>query len=278
MMGGEKLTEEIYKGYKLLSGSSEIINNYMSDIDKSEWNINEYLIIQNQDDGSEREMRWDGDKFVSLKLPPSKYIKGKNSLQRCALDMLGNKDITICAVLGTYGSGKTRLCLSMALYEVTEKGYQSSILGVRSPIGEGVQIGYLPGDFLSKTDYFFTPLEQQLDGGAFELESLKQRGVLDTNIPYYMKGTTYNDQIIICDESEDLDEKQIRLIGTRVGQNGRIFFSGDYQQSVFNNGPRNALVRMCDELKGSPLFGCIYLEEDVRSETSKLFANLFKNK
>ena len=33
---------------------------------------------------------------------------------------------------------------------------------------------------------------------------------------------------------------------------------------------------MCEELKGNPMFGCIYLDEDVRSETSKMFANLFK--
>jgi len=45
--------------------------------------------------------------------------------------MLNNKDITVCAVMGTYGSGKTRLCLSMALYGVIEKGYQSTILGCR---------------------------------------------------------------------------------------------------------------------------------------------------
>jgi len=95
-------------------------------------------------------------------------------------------------------------------------------------MGEGNQIGYLPGTFENKTDPFFMPLEQQLDGGIFELESLKQKGILETNIPFYMKGLTYNDCIIVCDEAEDLDEKGIRLIGTRVGQNGRIFFCGDY--------------------------------------------------
>ena len=52
-------------------------------------------------------MRWNGEKFVALKLPPSKFIKGKNALQRCALDMLINPSITICALLGLPGSGKT---------------------------------------------------------------------------------------------------------------------------------------------------------------------------
>ena len=272
---GEK--ENIYKGYRIIKGNTEQINNLMDNMDLSDWNTNEYLIIQNTDDSSEKEMRFDGEKFVALKLPPSKYIKAKNSLQRCALDILNNQDITIAAILGGYGSGKTFITMQMALYSVNEKGYQSKILGVRSPQGEGKEIGYLPGDMESKVEGFFEPLTQQLDGGEFELESLKQRGVLETNIPFYMKGTTYNNTVILVDEAEDLDDKQIRLVGTRVGTNSKICFSGDYKQSVINTTDSNALVKMCNEFKGNKNFATIYLGEDVRSSTSKMFANLFQN-
>ena len=272
---GEK--ENIYKGYRIIKGNTEQINNLMDNMDLSDWNTNEYLIIQNTDDSSEKEMRFDGEKFVALKLPPSKYIKAKNSLQRCALDILNNQDITIAAILGGYGSGKTFITMQMALYSVNEKGYQSKILGVRSPQGEGKEIGYLPGDMESKVEGFFEPLTQQLDGGEFELESLKQRGVLETNIPFYMKGTTYNNTVILVDEAEDLDDKQIRLVGTRVGTNSKICFSGDYKQSVINTTDSNALVKMCNEFKGNKNFATIYLGEDVRSSTSKMFANLFQD-
>lgn len=269
--------ENIYKGYKIIKGTSEQINIAMENMNLSDWSVNEYLIIQNKDDGSEKEMRFDGEKFVSLKLPSSKFIKAKNSLQRCALDILNNQDITIAAILGGYGSGKSFLSMQMALYNVQEKGYQSKILGIRSPQGEGVEVGYLPGDLEAKTDNFFLPLVQQLNGGEFELESLKQRGVLESNIPYYLKGTTYNDTIMLVDEAEDLDEKQIRLVGTRVGSNSKIYFAGDYKQSVINTTSNNALVKMCNEFKGNKNFATIYLGEDVRSSTSKMFANLFEN-
>ena len=269
--------ENIYKGYKIINGTSEQINIAMENMNLSDWSVNEYLIIQNKDDGSEKEMRFDGEKFVSLKLPSSKFIKAKNSLQRCALDILNNQDITIAAILGGYGSGKSYLSMQMALYNVQEKGYQSKILGIRSPQGEGVEVGYLPGDLEAKTDNFFLPLVQQLNFGEFELESLKQRGVLESNIPYYLKGTTYNDTIMLVDEAEDLDEKQIRLVGTRVGSNSKIYFAGDYKQSVINTTTNNALVKMCNEFKGNKQFATIYLGEDVRSSTSKMFANLFEN-
>lgn len=268
--------DTIYKGYREIKGNTELINNIMFNMNYSEWNINEYLIINNTDDNSVKEMRFDGEKFVSLKLPSSKFIKAKNSLQRCALDMLLNPDITICAILGGYGSGKTFLAMQMALYAVQEKGTQSKILGIRETRGEGKEVGFLPGTLEDKTENFFLPLVQQLSGGEFELESLKMRGVLESNIPFYLKGTTYNDTVIICDEAEDLTESQIKLVGTRLGQNSKIFFSGDYKQSVLNKTTDNALIKMCNELKNNKRFACICLDEDVRSETSKLFAYLFE--
>nr|DAG16736.1 MAG TPA: PIN domain [Caudoviricetes sp.] len=72
---------EIYKGYKTIHGNTDTINSIMANIDYSEWNINEYLIIENTDDGISKEMRYDGSTFVPLKLPASRFIKGKNSLQ-----------------------------------------------------------------------------------------------------------------------------------------------------------------------------------------------------
>lgn len=269
--------DEIYKGYKVIKGSTDTINTVMSNIDYSDWNVNEYLIIINTDDNSEKEMRFDGSNFVPLKLPSSRYIKAKNSLQRCALDILNNTDITIAAILGGYGSGKTYLSMQMALYNVQEKGRVSKILGVREVSGEGKEIGYLPGDIEDKVGKFFEPLTQSLSGGEFELQSLKMSGVLDTNVPFFMKGTTYNDTIILCDEAEDLTQSQIKLIGTRLGNNSKIYFAGDYKQSLLNKTVNNPLVKMCNEFKGNEKFACIYLGEDVRSETSKLFAELYDN-
>lgn len=267
---------DMYKGYKVVHGNTDIINKYMESINLNDWSVNEYLIIENTDDDISKEMRFDGEKFVNLKLPSSKFIKGKNSLQRCALDILMNPEITVAAVLGGYGSGKTFIAMQMALYNVQEKGNQSKILGVRETLGEGQSIGYLPGTKDEKVGNFFAPLAQSLNGGEFELEKLKMSGILEVNVPYYMKGTTYNNTVIICDEAEDLSESQIRLIGTRLGENSKIYFAGDYKQSIVNKSQNNPLVKMCNEFKGKHNFACIYLGEDVRSETSKMFAELFE--
>lgn len=270
--------ERIYKGYKELTGTTEYINDMMGTQDYINSFIeNEYLIMHNTDTQQKNEMRYTDGYFTSLRLPPQKFLKGKNSLQRCAIDILMNNEITIAAIMGSYGSGKSFLSTRMGLYHINEKGTQTKMLMIREPVGEGREVGYLQGGFDEKTEAFFLPIVQQLDGGEFELERLKQRGAIEATIPYYMKGTTYNDSILLVDEAEDLTEKQLRLIGTRVGENSRIFLSGDYKQSVVNDSEHNALIHMCNELKGNPLFGTIYLGEDVRSSTSKVFANLFED-
>lgn len=268
---------DIYKGYKELRGTTAQINEKLYDdnyIDS--FVVNEYILIYNTDTNEESEMRFDGKQFVPLKLPSAKYIKAKNPLQRCALDMLNNPNITICAVLGGYGSGKSYLAMQMALYAVREKGWQSKILGVREALGEGAEVGYLAGSFEEKTYNFFLPLVQQLNGGEFELENLKRQGILESTIPFYLKGQTFPSTVILVDEAEDLSEKQIRLVGTRVGEDSKIIFDGDYKQAIGNNTKTNPLTRMCNELKGNDKFACIYLDEDVRSSTSKLFTNIFE--
>lgn len=266
---------DFYKGYKRIEGDSEYINLMLSPENYKDWCINEYAIIKNVETGQEFEMRFAGDKFVNLKLPNSKYIKGKNAEQRCALDALNNDNITAVAILGSPGSGKSYITMKMGLYRIREKGTQAKILCVREAWGEGKEIGFLPGDISDKIAMFQLPFIQQMDGGIWEYERLVQEGKLDSNVLYYMKGTTYDETIMLCDEAEDLTEKQIKLVGTRIGKNSKIYFSGDYKQSLLDSTEFNPLLRMCEKLKGNPLFACVYLPEDVRSETSKMFADLF---
>ena len=271
----ENENSNIYKGYIEITGNSNDICRFFENINSVFLYPNEYVIINNTSTNETSEMRWDGEKLVNLVLPEQNIIKAKNSLQRCALDLLNNKHIGCAAIMGGVGSGKTFLSTQMASYFVLDKRKYKKILGIREPHGEGKDIGYLKGTFEDKTSRFFKPIEQQMKGQG-EYNYLIQSGIIETEIPYYMKGTTYDDTIFVVDEAEDLTEAQIRLIGTRVGENSRIFFSGDFTQSVKDKGLTNPLVKMCEILKGNENFGCIYLDEDVRSDISKMFANIFK--
>ena len=276
----ETTEKNYYKGYVLLEGTTDEINNRWEEVKSGVLYANEYLVTHDTETDEWRELRFNGQDFVPLRLPAAKIlkspIKGKNSLQRCALDALNNPDITTVAILGTAGSGKSYLAMQMGLYNIqSAKSPIDRMVAVREASGEGKEVGFLKGDFEDKTKLFFKPLEQQLEGREYELQRLVSEDKLEMIIPFYAKGLTWDNTYVECTEAEDYSTHQIKLLGTRVGQNSKIIFEGDYKQSNINKSISNPLIEMCEELKGNPKFACVVLEEDVRSETSKMFANLF---
>ncbi|RKJ71129.1 hypothetical protein D7X33_22625 [Butyricicoccus sp. 1XD8-22] len=219
-------------------------------------------------------LRFDGKQHVKLKLPHKKIVVAKNEEQECAIDLLNNRNIPIKIVTGVAGSGKTKLTAQMAVHKTQDVGEQHKILAMRNPLGSGEQIGFLPGDFEEKTDKFFAPIIDCLKDGEIEAKRLEQNGQLEKQIPYYSKGLTYDDTFIFFDEAEDATFKILTLIGSRLGIDSCIVYSGDYKQTEDKYLRNNGLLKLIDLLKGNPLVGIVNLSEGVRSDASALFAKL----
>lgn len=274
----EKNNDEVYKGYKELFLNTDEINDLFASLEEgvNKYNFleNEYLILHNIDLNDVFEYRYSGGKLVNLKLPSSKVIKALNSLQRCALDLLNNNDIPVKVITGNYGSGKTMLAVRMGLYNVFTKGNYSKLFLIRNPIGTGEQIGFLPGSKYDKIKDYFRPIAQYLDRGIDDLDYYTKSEQVIVDIPYFLKGLSIQESFVIVDEAEDIDVKGIKLIGSRIDKNSAIVFCGDYSQAEAKYKSNNGLRYLIEKAKGNPLFGMITLEEDVRSEASKLFASL----
>lgn len=272
-------TSELYTGFKEIRVDSdeELANIYEDKTNMLDLLINQYLIIDFKGE-SHHCARWNGEFLVDINLPPKRVVDAQNVHQACALDLLWNKDIPIKIITGTYGSGKTYLAVKTALEFVNggnSKKHYGKIMMVRNPSGAGgEEIGFLPGTKDEKTSDFFKPFVQHLNGGSFELQQMMMEGKLQKEIPFYMKGLTISDTFIIVDEAEDLTTKLIKLIGTRLGRNSCVVFGGDINQAEEKYVHDNGLVSAIEILKGNPLVGIVCLQEDVRSEASKLFAEM----
>jgi PhoH-like ATPase len=288
--------EKEYKGYKIveIDTSEDNDNQWLANTyEKPQENpcellTNEYLIIRDKanpiwdnDDFNQKIgyktidiFRWDGNELVGLRLPPKKVVKPMNDLQTCALDLLMDKDIPIKVICGKAGGGKTYLATKMGIHHLIDKGNYSKIMMVRNPYGSGEEIGFLPGSKQEKIQDFFNPIVQHLDFGEIEAEKLMQSGRLIAEIPFFMKGLDIQDTYIIVEEAEDMDKSTIKLIGTRVSKNSCVVFSGDYNQSENKFKYNNGLIELINVAKGNKMFGCLVLDDDLRSEASKLFADL----
>ena len=76
------------------------------------------------------------------------------------------------------------------------------------------------------------------------------------------------------DEAEDLSIKLIKCLGTRVGKGSELILLGDLKQAENQYKVNNGIATFIEHSLDSPLVGVVWLPEDVRSEMSKLFAEL----
>ena len=270
--------EKIYSGYEEVELSSD---EYTRVYDQYQNGENPYGLIENQYliihcEGKTTEYVYRNGQLKTLKLP--KGIKALNAKQRCTLDLLENEDVPIKVICGVYGTGKTYLSINVAVNKVTNssKSGFGKIFLVRQPYGEGDEIGFLKGTKEDKIRDFFNPIADNITDGMFAMEMLMQRGQLEADVPYYMKGRSLASTIMLVDEAEDLTLKQIKLLGSRVAEKSNVVFLGDWRQAAGKYEWNCGLVQFIKYVKEhpNPLVGVMVMDEDVRSTASKYFADI----
>ena len=137
---------------------------------------------------------------------------------------------------GVAGTGKTFISLHMALNAVLTPGSTyTQVLVIRSVVPTR-EIGYLPGSLKEKISVYEDPYRDicnDLMQRPTGYEELKLRKHLNFATTSYLRGLTFRDTIIVVDEMQNLNFEELRTVITRVGENTRLIFSGDYRQSDF---------------------------------------------
>jgi PhoH-like ATPase len=273
--------QDVYKGYQYLSGNTEFINKLFQDIENGINNhgflVNEYLILHNDDLNETYEYRFDGNKFIKLNLPPSKIIKGNNSVQRCALDLLMNKNIPIKIIVGGFGTGKTISATKVGLYLTIDKGSYNFLTYIRNPVPvDDTDIGFLPGSKSEKIYDYCRPFLQYLNNDKDQSypESLLKTDKIKMDAVSFLKGVSIEDSFIIMDEAEDLSLKLLKTVGSRTGLKSCVVFTGDLQQSENKYKYNNGLSKLIQQKKGDPLVGIVMLDKVLRSPVAELFNDL----
>ena len=143
-------------------------------------------------------------------------------------------------LFGAAGTGKTFCALYLALRSVMDlkTNYEKVIL-VRSLIPTR-EIGFLPGDEEDKAALYQVPYQnmvqfmfEQPNTQAFSnlYDRLKGQGTLYFLSTSFLRGLTFDNAIIIVDECQNMNFHELDTIITRVGQDSKIVFCGDFGQS-----------------------------------------------
>jgi len=169
-------------------------------------------------------------------------------------------------LFGCAGTGKTFVSLYLALQQVlkNETPYDKVIV-VRSRIPTR-EIGYLPGDEEGKAALYQVPyanmmqfMFEQPNEQAFSMlyDRLKSQGSFYFMSTSFLRGLTFDNSIIIVDECQNLNFHELDTIVTRVGQDSKIFFCGDFGQSDLTRlNERNGLMDFLQILHEMDEFNC----------------------
>jgi phosphate starvation-inducible protein PhoH len=150
---------------------------------------------------------------------------------------------------GSAGTGKSFIALYKALEEVMDKGNSfNQVLLVRSAV-QTRDVGFLKGSLEEKTSIYEDPYIQicsTLFGKKDAYQRLKEQGYMEFTTTTALRGTSFDNSVVILDECQNCTFQELDTVVTRIGHQSKIIFVGDTGQ--------NDLIKKSSEVSGMPDF------------------------
>lgn len=153
----------------------------------------------------------------------------------------------IVALTGVAGSGKSMLAAYHAATLLKSKKIDKIYL-TRANVPCGKSYGLLPGTLEDKIFPMLAQTVRHLEkflGPGFTKYCLDKK-IIEFVAIEYMRGTSFENCVVILEEAQSLTEAEFEMILTRIGKNSQLIFTGDENQSDTKNSGLAATVKMFD--------------------------------
>jgi PhoH-like ATPase len=224
--------------------------------------------------------------LLSPTVPEAWGLRPRNKEQRFAIELLLDPHISVVALDGRAGTGKTLLAIATGLEQVVEQHRYERVAVYRPlvPVGRA-DVGFLPGGLEEKLDPWMSAIHDAVvalsDGSNSNsagklIEELTSRGQLSLESVTFLRGRSLQRQLIIVDEAQNLEPTTLKTILTRVGEGTKVIFTGDTSQidAPYLGESNNALAVLTNAFAGQSCFGHITLTACERSDVASLAAEL----
>tara|TARA_R110002020_G_scaffold206041_3_gene411078 strand:+ start:6433 stop:7188 length:756 start_codon:yes stop_codon:yes gene_type:complete len=135
---------------------------------------------------------------------------------------------------GVAGTGKTFLSIYLSLQDITGGHELYNKLYIVRSVVPTRDMGFLPGNWKQKAQVYEEPYKQiatELFNRGDAYEVLKNKNLVEFLTTSFIRGTTFNNCILLVDEINNMSFHELDSLITRVGKNCRIVLCGDYRQS-----------------------------------------------
>ncbi len=207
-----------------------------------------------------------------------KRVYARTQNQAEYINLLQTKDMVFCT--GSAGSGKTFLAVCEALSLVLSHKKQKLII-TRPVVEAGESLGYLPGDLEQKIDPYMRPLKDAMET-VLPVETVKrlfEAGIIEVAPLAYMRGRTLNNAVVILDEAQNATIPQMKMFLTRMGDNTKVFVTGDPTQVDLPKKTSSGLMHSVSILYKIDDIGFMQLGADdvVRNHLVKLIVKAYED-
>ncbi|MCX6754443.1 MAG: PhoH family protein [Candidatus Nomurabacteria bacterium] len=210
-------------------------------------------------------------------------IKSKNSEQSFAVNALLDTTISLVAIEGKAGTGKTLLSLACGLSQM-EKDLYDQVLYSRVTISMGDrEIGFLPGDANDKIGPFMNGMNDNINviisantGNVGKIDAFKRNEKLVIEPLPFIRGRSIHKSLFILDECQNLTPHEIKTIVTRAGEGTKIVLIGDTHQidNPYLDQKSNGFSYLIQKFQDQDCYCYVHLFNGVRSSLAELASNL----
>jgi PhoH-like ATPase len=281
---GWSILEASYQSIDCLYAAGALTIDAIEGADRLEQN--EFVVVRS---GSQSALaRRRADELVLLPHHPAEAwgLRPRGKEQRFALELLLDPTISVVALDGRAGTGKTLLAIAAGLELVVEQRQHERLAVYRPlvPVGRA-DVGFLPGGLDEKLDPWMSAIHDAIvalsDLGSSAdarrlIDDLTERGQLSLESVTFLRGRSLHRQMVVIDEAQNLEPTTLRTILTRVGEGTKVVFTGDTSQidAPYLGESNNALAVLVAAFSGQPCFGHVTLTACERSDVASLAAEL----
>ncbi|MDA0297206.1 MAG: PhoH family protein [Actinobacteria bacterium] len=225
-------------------------------------------------------------KVLPHNAPEAWGLRSRSKEQRFSLELLLDPEVTVIALDGRAGTGKTVMAIAAGLEQVVEARRYERLAVYRPlvPVGRA-DVGFLPGDLNEKLDPWMAAIhdaivaltDQRSSRDAVGLiDDLTDRGQLTLESVTFLRGRSLQQQFVVVDEAQNLEPTTLKTILTRIGEGTKVVFTGDTSQidAPYMGETNNALAVLIHAFAGQRCFGHVTLAACERSEVASLAAEL----
>lgn len=179
--------------------------------------------------------------------------------------------------IGGAGTGKTYIASRVALRKVLDGRYDKLIIARPTVAPTKHKLGFLPGNGDMKMKPWLIPILSAFrdETPQSEIDFLKNSGVIEFASFEHMRGRTFKDSVIILDEAQNCDFRDLKLFLTRIGENSLVIVNGDTDQVDIEDSGLDRIVDMIDRYKINAAVVLFDENDVVRSQTASEWVKAF---